>query len=57
MGAFPAPYTDQELAALSDKQRQILRDAVLKELQSSKEISAILRRKTLNKFKDLTKKK
>ena len=34
MGAFGPPYTDDELATLTLKQRQTLRNAVLHELQN-----------------------
>jgi hypothetical protein len=47
MGIFPPVYPDEELEVLNEKQRAILRDAVLSQIQTSTEIRRLLRKKTL----------
>jgi hypothetical protein len=57
MGIFPPVYPDEELEVLNEKQRAILRDAVLSQIQTSTEIRRLLRKKTLPVYNQLISKK
>jgi hypothetical protein len=57
MGIFPPVYPDEELEVLSERQREILRDAVLHEIQASAQIRRLLRKKTLPVYNQLISKK
>lgn len=57
MGIFPPVYPDEELEVLDERQREILRDAVLQQLQTSPEIRRLLREKTLPVYNQLISKK
>lgn len=57
MGIFPPVYPDNDLNSLSDKKRQTLRNAVLRQLQTSPEIRRILKRKTQALFNQLAPRK
>ena len=53
MGAFPPVYPPEDLDQLDDKKRQILRNAVMKELIASRQVHRILKRKTQSVFNGL----
>jgi hypothetical protein len=57
MGIFPPVYPYEELEALNERQREILRDAVLHQIQTSTQIRRLLRRKTLPVYNQLISKK
>jgi hypothetical protein len=57
MGIFPPVYPDEELEVLNQRQREILRDAVLHEIQASAQIRRLLRKKTLPVYNQLISKK
>jgi hypothetical protein len=57
MGVFPPVYPYEELEVLNEKEREILRDAVIRELQTSRAIRRMLRRNTLPVYNQLISKK
>jgi hypothetical protein len=57
MGGFDPIYDCDETEGLSEKERQTLRQAVLRQLNTSPQVRKLLRRKTLAVFKQLTSKK
>jgi hypothetical protein len=57
MGIFPPVYPYEELEVLNERQREILRDAVLHQIQTSTQIRRLLRRKTLPVYNQLISKK
>ena len=57
MGGFDPVYDCEETEGLSEKDKQILREAVLHQLNTSAPIRKLLRRKTLSVFTKLTSKK
>jgi hypothetical protein len=57
MGGFHAIYDREETEGLSEKEQQILREAVLRQLNTSAQIRELLRKKTLPVYKKLTSKK
>ncbi len=57
MGVIDPIYDCDETAGLSEKERQILRRAVLRQLNTSPQVRKLLRRKTLAVFKQLTSRK
>jgi hypothetical protein len=57
MGIFPPVYPCEELKELNERQREILRDAVLHEIKTSAQIRRLLRNKTLPVYNQLISKK
>ena len=57
MGGFDPIYDCEETEGLSEKEQQVLREAVLRQLNTSAQIRELLRKKTLPVFKKLTSKK
>jgi len=57
MGVFPPVYPYEELEVLNEKEREILRDAVIRQLQTSRAIRRMLRRNTLPVYNQLISKK
>jgi len=57
MGVFPPVYPYEELEVLNEKEREILRDAVIRQLQTSRAIRRMLRRNTLPVYNQLLSKK
>jgi hypothetical protein len=57
MGIFPPVYPCEELEVLNERQREILRDAVLHQIQTSAQIRRLLRTKTLPVYNQLISKK
>jgi hypothetical protein len=57
MGVFPPVYPDEELEVLNEREREILRDAVIRELETSRAIRRMLRRNTLPVYNRLISKK
>ena len=57
MGVMDPIYDCEETAGLSEKEQKILRQAVLRQLNTSAQVRKLLRRKTLAVFKQLTSKK
>ena len=57
MGVFPPVYPYEELEVLNEKEREILRDAVIRELQTSRALRRMLRRNTLPVYNQLISKK
>jgi hypothetical protein len=54
MGLMSPVYPPEELNALDEKQRRILQEAILHQLQTSPEIRNMLRMKTLPVYEKLT---
>jgi hypothetical protein len=57
MGGFDPVYDCEETEGLSEKEKQILREAVLHQLNTSADIRKLLRKKTHSVFNKLTSKK
>jgi hypothetical protein len=57
MGIFPPVYPCEELKELNERQRAILREAVLHEIQTSAQIRRLLRDKTRPVYNQLISKK
>lgn len=57
MGGFDPIYDCGETEGLSEKEKQILRAAVVRQLNTSSQIRELLRKKTLPVYKKLTSKK
>jgi hypothetical protein len=57
MGGFDPVYDCEETEGLSEKEKQILREAVLHQLNTSADIRKLLRKKTQSVFNKLTSKK
>jgi hypothetical protein len=57
MGGFDPIYDCEETEGLSEKEQKLLRQAVLRQLNTSAQVRKLLRRKTLAVFKQLTSKK
>ncbi len=53
MGFMEPVYPPEDLEKLNEKQRRVLRNAVLLELQTDRQIRRLLRKKTLHVFESL----